>query len=301
MRPAGADVSGAGAGTSFPDVIHLNVGGIRFTTTLDTLRKDPGSYLCKMFSGQTPVTRGSDGVYLIDRDGHVFLHILNFLRDGSLPLGLSHSLRLELLREALFYEIGKLHEKLGGKQDPRSPGCILGATPNSRGDPPEVRSAAIHPGGFRGRPARRPQLDVQAAGRHLASDAFPDAVRWERFYIRLRYGFEYSGEWIVSSPRNLPGVEYELHDACLARGPVSAMNKLTKAGWQPCEDPPRAPPVRDFYTDSWTIYMYKDFVRGSKEWDQWRKGRPSSQVVSPQHAGLPGADRRQSTPRLQAL
>ncbi|CAL1157348.1 unnamed protein product, partial [Cladocopium goreaui] len=35
-------------------------------------------------------------------------------------------------------------------------------------------------------------------------------------------GHEYSGGWLVSSPRNLPGVEYELHAACLARSPLEA-------------------------------------------------------------------------------
>ena len=41
---------------------------------------------------------------------------------------------------------------------------------------------------------------------------------------RRRLGHEYSGGWLVSSPRNLPGVEYELHAACLARSPLEALH-----------------------------------------------------------------------------
>mmetsp|Transcript_35527 Transcript_35527/g.82997 ORF Transcript_35527/g.82997 Transcript_35527/m.82997 type:complete len:136 (+) Transcript_35527:126-533(+) len=89
--------------SDFPQIVHLNVGGHRFMTTLATLRADPASMLGRMFSGSHPVLRDKDGSFVLDRDGRHFHHILNFLRDGSVPIGLSRVDRLELLREVDFY------------------------------------------------------------------------------------------------------------------------------------------------------------------------------------------------------
>eukprot|EP00913_Durusdinium_trenchii_P004382 g4061.t1 len=72
----------------FPSIVHLNIGGQRLTTTLATLRAEPDSMLGLMFSGKHPVLRDADGCYFIDRDGRQFHHILNYLRDGTLPIGL---------------------------------------------------------------------------------------------------------------------------------------------------------------------------------------------------------------------
>ncbi|CAK0818932.1 unnamed protein product, partial [Prorocentrum cordatum] len=77
-------------------------------------------------------------------------------------------------------------------------------------------------------------------------------------YARLRYGQEYSGDWIVSSPRNLANVKYELYDACLARDPITALNKMGAAGFRPCTDPPEIPVSSRCNSDSWEIMMYKD-------------------------------------------
>ena len=64
----------------FPKIIDLNVGGTFYSTTLDTLRSDPDSMLCAMFSGRVGVLKDKDSRYFIDRDGNLFRHILNFLR-----------------------------------------------------------------------------------------------------------------------------------------------------------------------------------------------------------------------------
>ena len=104
-------------------ILTLNVGGMLFTTTLQTLRKDRESMLARMFaeddgSGETPrlgLKRDKDGNVFIDRDGTHFREILNFLRDGfwegPLPRG-RH--RTELKREADFYQISELIAALGG-------------------------------------------------------------------------------------------------------------------------------------------------------------------------------------------
>ena len=57
----------------FVSTIKLNVGGKIYKTTLDTLRKDPDSMLCAMFSGRFELKADEDdGAYFIDRDGEVF-------------------------------------------------------------------------------------------------------------------------------------------------------------------------------------------------------------------------------------
>lgn len=112
----GDSSSNDGEGEDFPPVINLNVGGKRFTTTLATLRRSAsGSCLKRMFSrkaGLPPAYKDRDGAYVIDRDGRHFHHILNHLRDGSLPEKLSQTERRELWREADFFGLEKLREHL---------------------------------------------------------------------------------------------------------------------------------------------------------------------------------------------
>ena len=49
----------------FASAIKLNVGGKIYKTTLDTLRKDPDSMLCAMFSGRFELKADErDGAYL---------------------------------------------------------------------------------------------------------------------------------------------------------------------------------------------------------------------------------------------
>ena len=60
----------------FGSSVKLNVGGKVYKTTLDTLRKDPDSMLCAMFSGRHELKPDSeDGAYFIDRDGKLFRYI----------------------------------------------------------------------------------------------------------------------------------------------------------------------------------------------------------------------------------
>jgi len=57
----------------FASTIKLNVGGKIYKTTLDTLRKDPDSMLCAMFSGRFELKADEDdGAYFIDRDAELF-------------------------------------------------------------------------------------------------------------------------------------------------------------------------------------------------------------------------------------
>ena len=85
-----------------PVVIHLIVGGTKYTTMLATLRKRPESLLAKMFDGlehqygaegmmegvaggmsTVLVPNDADGSFVIDRNGSCFAYILDYLRSGD--------------------------------------------------------------------------------------------------------------------------------------------------------------------------------------------------------------------------
>lgn len=76
--------------------------------------------LASMFSGRIPTRRDSEGRYFIDRDGRLFQHILNYLRSGAFPAGLSPTARSELEREASFYGLEALASHLRSDLKPRS-------------------------------------------------------------------------------------------------------------------------------------------------------------------------------------
>ena len=87
------------------EVVRLNVGGTKYITAKSTLRKYPQSMLGAMFTGNVPLAKDEDGYCFIDRCGHIFQYILQFLRCGKLVLP-KHFNELELLQtEADFYQI----------------------------------------------------------------------------------------------------------------------------------------------------------------------------------------------------
>ncbi len=96
--------------------IKLDVGGQSFVTSIQTLISDPDSLLAVMFSGVHTMTRQEDGSYFLDRDGSHFKHILNFLRDGTMPdkksLTENPTFTAELLAEAKYYRIAGLEAAL---------------------------------------------------------------------------------------------------------------------------------------------------------------------------------------------
>ena len=95
----------------FSSTIKLNVGGHLFTTSVQTLTKDPNSMLAAMFSGKFEMKPSEDGSFFIDRDGTHFRFILNYLRNGELILPEGATFLKELEAEAKFYQIqGILNE-----------------------------------------------------------------------------------------------------------------------------------------------------------------------------------------------
>lgn len=89
--------------------VKLNVGGSLHYTTLRTLTGQD-TMLKAMFSGRVEVLTDAGGWVLIDRSGRHFGTVLNYLRDGSVPLPESTQELGELLGEARYYLVQGLIE-----------------------------------------------------------------------------------------------------------------------------------------------------------------------------------------------
>ncbi|XP_071491243.1 BTB/POZ domain-containing protein KCTD6-like [Diadema antillarum] len=90
------------------DFVNVNVGGTIYTTSRATLCRFPDSMLGSMFSDRLPSTRDEKGNYLIDGDGPLFRHVLNFLRRSVLVLPEDFKELDMLAQEADYYQINEL-------------------------------------------------------------------------------------------------------------------------------------------------------------------------------------------------
>lgn len=86
---------------------------------METLTKYPESRLAKLFNGTIPIVLDSlKQHYFIDRDGGMFRHILNFMRNSKLLIP-DDFMNLELLLiEAKYFEITRKLALIG---------CVLGS------------------------------------------------------------------------------------------------------------------------------------------------------------------------------
>jgi hypothetical protein len=62
--------------------VELNIGGYRFETSVQTLRRVPHTFFDAYFSGRYAQDVCADGSIFVDRDGAHFGHILEYMRDG---------------------------------------------------------------------------------------------------------------------------------------------------------------------------------------------------------------------------
>ncbi|KAM3875065.1 SH3KBP1-binding protein 1 [Diretmus argenteus] len=92
------------------EIIHLNVGGKRFSTSRQTLTWVPDSFFSSLLSGRISTQKDETGAIFIDRDPSLFAPILNFLRTKELhPRSINVHM---LMHEAEFYGITPLVRKL---------------------------------------------------------------------------------------------------------------------------------------------------------------------------------------------
>uniref|UniRef100_A0A3B3TB71 Potassium channel tetramerization domain containing 13 n=1 Tax=Paramormyrops kingsleyae TaxID=1676925 RepID=A0A3B3TB71_9TELE len=94
----------AGGGLAGSKYVKLNVGGSLHYTTVQTLSKED-SLLSRMCSGGMEVAIDQEGWVVLDRCGRHFGVVLNFLRDGSVPLPESQRELEEVLMEAQYYRV----------------------------------------------------------------------------------------------------------------------------------------------------------------------------------------------------
>eukprot|EP00794_Sanderia_malayensis_P014163 gene14163-15642_t len=92
--------------------VKLNVGGSLFYTTIGTLTSKQGTMLEAMFSGRMEVLADNEGWILVDRSGKHFGTILNYLRDGTVPLPEGKQDLEEFLAETKFYLLEELSNEI---------------------------------------------------------------------------------------------------------------------------------------------------------------------------------------------
>uniref|UniRef100_A0A8C7SW63 BTB/POZ domain-containing protein KCTD3 n=1 Tax=Oncorhynchus mykiss TaxID=8022 RepID=A0A8C7SW63_ONCMY len=146
------------------EIIQLNVGGTRFSTSRQTLMWIPDSFFSSLLSGRISTLRDETGAIFIDRDPTAFASILNFLRTKELDL---RGVNINILRhEAEFYGITPLVRRLllceeiersscgsvlfhGYLPPPALPARKFSSTPAASGPAPEDRPGPIGAeGGF---------------------------------------------------------------------------------------------------------------------------------------------------------
>ena len=88
--------------------VILDVGGEKYSTSVDTLTRERNTFFTALFSKQWKLARDPvDNSIFIDRDGKLFQHILNYLRTRTVPLDVmsNESLQQCLIVEAEYFRL----------------------------------------------------------------------------------------------------------------------------------------------------------------------------------------------------
>jgi hypothetical protein len=86
--------------------VELNIGGYRFETSVQTLRRLAHTFFDAYFSGRYAQDVCTDGSIFVDRDGEHFGHVLEYMRDGVVLVAEpSANVRVSLVR-TLKHEFG---------------------------------------------------------------------------------------------------------------------------------------------------------------------------------------------------
>jgi hypothetical protein len=103
--------------------VELNIGGYRYQTSVQTLRRVPHTFFDAYFSGRYAQDVCNDGSIFVDRDGEHFGHILEYMRDGVVSVAEpgarpSVSLLHALKREFGFYCFELYAERVTKSEQP---------------------------------------------------------------------------------------------------------------------------------------------------------------------------------------
>ena len=108
---------------SSTEIINLNVGGTKFSTSRQTLTQIPDTFFTGLLSGRIMTFKDDTGAIFIDRDPQQFRVILNYLRNRSLSLEEPAVNLKELKHEAEFYGLAPLVRKLALCEELDKSGC----------------------------------------------------------------------------------------------------------------------------------------------------------------------------------
>ncbi|CAG9565568.1 unnamed protein product [Danaus chrysippus] len=96
--------------SNYQEIVNLNIGGTRFSTSWHTLTWVPDTFFTALLSGRIPTVRDETGAIFIDRDPNLFGLILNFLRTRDIDL---NNVNIRALRhECDYFGITPLSRRL---------------------------------------------------------------------------------------------------------------------------------------------------------------------------------------------
>jgi hypothetical protein len=116
--------------------VKLNIGGYRFETSVQALRRIPHTFFDAYFSGRYAQDVCDDGSIFVDRDGAHFGHVLQYMRDGVVSVAEpgarpSVSLLREVKREFGFYCIELVAEQAVEPEQPEIAYVVGGYGPGA--------------------------------------------------------------------------------------------------------------------------------------------------------------------------
>lgn len=101
--------------TAVKGKVILDIGGDKYTTSVESLTRERDSFFTALFSQQWELERDpKDDSIFIDRDGKLFTHVLAYLRTGSVSdeIMKNETLRQNVIAEAKYYQLQKLTDIL---------------------------------------------------------------------------------------------------------------------------------------------------------------------------------------------
>ncbi|CAF1387192.1 unnamed protein product [Rotaria sordida] len=103
------------ATTSIKGIVIFNVGGEKYTTSIETLTREKNTFFTALFSKQWQLERDPDDKSIfIDRNGKIFSYILEYCRTQTMPPNVmkDETLFNSLLIEAEYFRLHSLIDKL---------------------------------------------------------------------------------------------------------------------------------------------------------------------------------------------